>query len=57
MKFSLLINMKMPTKVGIFIFISKENFMLSRVEYEKKFYNLGASYLIVKPHRFVVDLW
>ena len=31
MKFSLLINMKMPTKVGIFIFISRENFMLSYV--------------------------
>ena len=27
--FSLLINMKMPTIVGIFIFISRENFMLS----------------------------
>ena len=29
MKFSLLIYMKMPTIVGIFIFISRENFMLS----------------------------
>ena len=28
-KFSPLINMKMPTTVGIFIFISRENFMLS----------------------------
>ena len=28
MKFSLLINMKMPTIVGIFIFMSRENFML-----------------------------
>ena len=35
MKFSLLINMKMPTKVGIFIFISRENFMLSYVRQEK----------------------
>ena len=26
---SLLINMKMPTNVGIFIFISRENFILS----------------------------
>ena len=66
MKFSLPINMKMPTIVGIFIFISTENcsamfskkefaivsnlrfirktnFMLSWVEHEKKFYNLGAS--------------
>ena len=31
MKFSLLINMKMPTIVGIFIFISRETFMLSYV--------------------------
>ena len=31
MKFSLLINMKMPTIVGIFIFISREIFMLSFV--------------------------
>ena len=29
MKFSLLIKMKMPTNVGIFIFISREMFMLS----------------------------
>ena len=29
MKFSLLINVKMPTIVGIFIFISRKNFMLS----------------------------
>ena len=31
-KFSVLINMKMPTIVGIFIFIRRENFMFSRVE-------------------------
>ena len=31
MKFSLQINMKMPTIVGIFIFISREKFMLSYV--------------------------
>ena len=31
MKFSLLINMKMPTIVGIFIFISREIFMISYV--------------------------
>ena len=31
MNFSLLINMKMPTIVGIFIFISKKFFMLSYV--------------------------
>ena len=32
MKISLLINMKMPTIVGIFIFISRETFMFSWVE-------------------------
>ena len=31
MKFSLLINMKMPTIVGIFIFISREIFMIRYV--------------------------
>ena len=37
MKISLLMNMKMPTFVGVFIFISRENFMLSWVEYKKRF--------------------
>ena len=41
MKISLLINMKMPTIVGIFIFISRETFMLSWVEHEKFFVTLG----------------
>ena len=41
MKFSLLINMKMPTIVGIFIFISRENFMLSWVEHENNFITFG----------------
>ena len=34
MEFSLLINMKMPTIVGIFIFNSREIFMLSCVQQE-----------------------
>ena len=34
MKISLLINMKMPTIVGIFISVSRENFMLSPVEHK-----------------------
>ena len=56
MKFSLLINMKMPTVVGIFIFISWEIFMLSydlqllviwdllagQISCPEKFYNLRA---------------
>ena len=33
-----LINVKMPTIIGIFTFMSRKNFMLSRVEHE----NLGA---------------
>ena len=40
MKFSLLINLKMPTVVGIFIFISRENFILS-FEHEKRFITSG----------------
>ena len=38
---SLIINMKMPTFVGIFISISRENFMLSWVEHEKRFITSG----------------
>ena len=46
MKISLLINMKMCVIVGIFIFISRENFMLSGVEHEKKKnYNHGTRLL------------
>ena len=40
MKCSVSINMKMPTIVGIFIFICRENFMLSAVQHEKKFLHL-----------------
>ena len=35
--------MKMPITVGIFIYISRENFMLSWVEHEI-FYNLRAKF-------------
>ena len=34
MRFFLLINVKMPTIVGILTFMSKKNFMLSSVEHE-----------------------
>ena len=34
--------MKMPTIVGSFIFISRDNFILSWVEHAKMFYNLGT---------------
>ena len=37
MKFSLLINMKMPTIVGIFIFISREIFYLAMFSSKKEF--------------------
>ena len=50
MKFSLLINMKMPTIVGIFIFISRENFMLSWVEHEK-------SFMISGPDQCLLGVW
>ena len=35
--FIMLINVKMPTIVGILTFISRLNFVLSRVEHEKSF--------------------
>ena len=37
MKNSLLINMKLQTIVGMFVFSSKENFMFNSVEHEKSF--------------------
>ena len=50
MKISL-INMKMPTIVGIFIFIIGENFMLSRVEYEKYYITSGSGHCVVRIKR------
>ena len=38
----MLINVKMPTILGILTSMSRINFMLSWVEHEKKFYNLKA---------------
>ena len=43
MKFFLLINIKMPTTVGILIFISRKNIMLNCVECEKSFITLGPN--------------
>ena len=37
MKFFLLINIKMPTIVGILIFINRRNFILSSALQEKKY--------------------
>ena len=45
MKISLLIDMKMPTIVGIFISVSRENFMLSGVEHENSFTTSGPDIL------------
>ena len=45
-KISLLINMKMPTIVGIFIFFSRENFMLSWDEHDKCFITSGPGVFI-----------
>ena len=42
LSFIMLIDVKMPTIVGILTFMNRMNFMLSWVEIEKKFYNLGA---------------
>ena len=39
----MLINVKMPTIVGILSFMSRINFMLSSVEYEKSFITSGTS--------------
>ena len=38
----MLINVKMPTIVGILTFMSKIYFVISLVEHTKKFYNLGS---------------
>ena len=39
--FFLLINVKMPTIVGILTFMRRKNFMLSSVEHEKSFITSG----------------
>ena len=44
--FILLINVKMPTIVGILTFMSWIKFMLSCVEHEKSFITLGTDRLI-----------
>ena len=41
MLFFPLIHVKMPTIVGILIFMSGKNFMLNRVEHEKSFITSG----------------
>ena len=41
MLFFPLINIKMPTNVGILTFMSRKNFMLSQVEHGKTFITSG----------------
>ena len=41
MLFFLLINVKMPTNVGILVFTSRKNFMLILIEHGKSFITLG----------------
>ena len=43
----MLMNMKMPTLVGIFIFISSENFLLGGGENEKSFITSGPDLVII----------
>ena len=45
MRFSQLINMKMPTLVGIFIFFSRENFMLCVLSMKKSFITAGPGHV------------
>ena len=47
MLFFPLINVKMPTIVGILTLMSKKNFMLSWVEHEKRFITSGPDYCIL----------
>ena len=43
MLFFLLINVKMPTTVGILTIMSRKNFMLNSVEHEKGFITSGLA--------------
>ena len=51
MLFFLLINVKMPTIVGILTFISSKNFMLRRAEHEFFFITSGHGYFIIEGQR------
>ena len=49
MQFFLLTNIKMATIVGILIFISRRNFILNWVEYDKSFITSGPCLMIFAP--------
>ena len=54
MTFSLLINMKMPTDIGIFIFTSTENFAMSYTEQENN--STSQFFAVYKQVKFYAQL-
>ena len=54
--FIMLINVKMPTIVGILTFMSRINFLLSLVEHEKSFITSGPGLLLMLIYRIVTSL-
>ena len=56
MLYLLLINVEMPTMVGILILISRINFMLSWAEHEKCFISSRPGYAATTDHRSQTDL-
>ena len=48
MQFFLLINVKMPTIVGILTFMSRKNFMLNLVEHKKSFITSGPGFRMME---------
>ena len=55
MVFILLINVKMPTIVGILTFMSRINFVLSQVEHEKSFVISGPESIVLPVMYWHVD--
>ena len=59
----MLINVKIPTTVGILTFMSRINFMLGRVEHEKSFVTSGPGLPCTSPvsryncHNLPMTLW
>ena len=49
--FILLLNVKMPTIVGILTFLNRINFRLSQVEHEKCFVSLGLKLVLYKRRK------
>ena len=53
----MLINVKMPTIVGILTLTSRINFVLSRVEHGKSFITLGPGYILSKTFYLAIILF